>query len=76
MLADWWNNEGRWMNRAKARAILLSLARVMHPDKWAVGSAGQGRGVQADHAGAQRILEREATAYTADTNALLAMVRC
>ena len=69
MLANWWNSEGRWMNKREARAILLSLAKVMHPDKWAQNSA------RADHATAQRIVESEASALAADIVALLAIVR-
>ena len=69
MLANWWNSEGRWMSKREARAILLSLAKVWHPDKWAQNSA------QADHATAQRIAESEASALAADIVALLAIVR-
>ena len=68
MLADWWNSEGRWLDRTEARAVLLSLAKVAHPDKALSGW-------QADHPEARRILSREANAYTTDIVALLAHVR-
>ena len=68
MVANWWYSEGQWMDKREARAILLSLAKVWHPDKWAQNSA------QADHATAQRIAESEASALTADILALLAIL--
>ena len=69
MLAKWWNSEGRWMSKRDARAILLSLSKVWHPDRWEQNSA------QADIAAARRIADSEASALMADITALLAILR-
>ena len=69
MLAKWWNSEGRWMSKREARAILLSLSKVWHPDRWEQNSA------QADIAAARRIADSEASALMADITALLAILR-